>query len=79
MIGVTTMAMADDYPTSHLPPSVGGICADTWYIAGSQVRKNQTVIKENYCVNLNRLSQGDRVGLKVSVDRTLKVNEQHRP
>ena len=67
------MPITDDYPSSHLPHSVCSICADTWFISGSQVRKNNTLLKENYCVNLNRLSIGDRVGIRVTSDRVLKL------
>jgi hypothetical protein len=72
MMGVTTLIVSEDYPTAILPTKMNGLNSDTWYIKGSAVYKNQTVIKENYCVNVNRLCAGDRVGVKINSSRSLK-------
>ncbi len=67
------MPITEDCPSAHIPHTVATISADTWYISGSQVRKNNSLLKENYSVNLNRLSVGDRVGIRVTSDRILKL------
>lgn len=40
---------------------------------GSSVFKNQYMLKQNYCVNLNRLCLGDRVGLRITQDKSMRI------
>lgn len=81
MMGVTTLPITDDYPNSHIPNKLSAICGNTWYIKESSVYKNQHLVKDNYCANLNRLIVGDRVGVKICPDRTLRflINGNIRP
>jgi len=72
MVGVTSLNITDDYPASHIPLKLSAICADTWFVKGSSVYKNCHLIKDNYCVNLNRLCVGDRIGVKICSNRSLK-------
>lgn len=41
--------------------------------SGNQVWYNQSLIMNNYCPSLDRLREGDRVGIKYTVDRTLHL------
>jgi neuralized-like protein 4 len=34
-IGVTSLQVSDAYPVGSLPPTISGLAADTWYIAGT--------------------------------------------
>lgn len=72
MIGLTSLNITDDYPSSHIPAKLSAICADTWFLKECAVYKNHNLIKDNYCVNLNRLCIGDRVGVRISSDGTLR-------
>lgn len=40
---------------------------------GNQVWYNQLLIMNNYCPSLDRLREGDRVGIKYTSDRTLHL------
>lgn len=42
-------------------------------ISGNQVWYNQSVVMNNYCPSLDRLREGDRVGIKYTGDRTLHL------
>jgi len=72
MMGVTTLNIFEESSPALLPAKISGLAADTWYVKGSAVYKNQQVIKENYCVNFNRLCVGDKVGVKICSNRSLK-------
>ncbi|OXA51475.1 Neuralized-like protein 4 [Folsomia candida] len=72
MLGVTSLGISDEYPSSHIPAKLSAICSDTWFIKECAVYKNHSLIRDNYCVNLNRLCVGDRVGVKISQDGTLR-------
>lgn len=70
---MTSLTITDDFPINRIPNRVSGLSADTWFVKGSSVYKNQYMLKQNYCVNLNRLCLGDRVGIKVGHDKCLRV------
>lgn len=40
---------------------------------GNQVWYNQSVVMNNYCSSLDRLREGDRIGIKYSTDKTLHL------
>lgn len=42
-------------------------------LLGNQVWYNQSLIMNNYCPSLDRLREGDRVGIKYSGDRSLHL------
>ncbi|ODN05476.1 Neuralized-like protein 4, partial [Orchesella cincta] len=73
IIGVTALSIADDFPASRIPNRINGLNADTWFVKGCSVFKNQQLLKQNYCVNLNRLCLGDRVGIRIGQDTCLRL------
>ncbi|XP_013418958.1 neuralized-like protein 4 [Lingula anatina] len=75
-IGLTTMAISDTTPTSHLTPRATDLRSKakvTWVVCGSEVKKNGVTVKENCAPSLERLEIGDTVGIKRSADATMHV------
>nr|CAD7587837.1 unnamed protein product [Timema genevievae] len=70
-IGVTTLQVSDTYPAGNLPPSIVGLSADSWYITGNEVRRNNVTLKVNYCPSLEWLVVGSKVGVKKCADGSL--------
>nr|CAD7196670.1 unnamed protein product [Timema douglasi] len=70
-IGVTTLQVSDTYPAGNLPPSIAGLSADSWYITGNEVRRNNMTLKVNYCPSLEWLVVGSKVGVKKCADGSL--------
>ena len=55
-IGLTTMAISDSSSTVNIPATADQIVSKvTWVVAGSNVKKNGNVIKDNYAPSLERL------------------------
>ncbi|KAL5014249.1 hypothetical protein ScPMuIL_008519 [Solemya velum] len=73
-IGLTTLAISDSTPVSCLPISACDLVSKlTWIVAGSHVKKNGVIIKENYAPSLERLDVGNRVGVKRCADGTMHI------
>lgn len=70
---MTSLNITDDFPVNRIPNRIVGLNADTWYVKGSTVFKNQHMLRQNYCVNLNRMCLGDRAGIRVCHDKCLRV------
>jgi hypothetical protein len=70
-IGVTSLEIAG--PPTSLPQSVTDITADTWFVVGSQVRRNKSLLKLHFCPSLDWLLPGDRVGIVLSADYSLRL------
>lgn len=73
MIGVTTFEVGEDTPSVAVPHTIIAIPESTWFVAGSGVWRNSNLMKENYCVHLGRLGVGDRLGVCVSSDQSLRL------
>lgn len=67
--------MTDSYPTVSLPATLSGVeSADTWWVSGSDVRRNgSSVLRLNFCPNLGRLLVGDRIGIKKTSDGAMRL------
>lgn len=67
--------MTDSYPAVSLPATLSGIeSADTWWVSGSDVRRNgSSVLRLNFCPNLGRLLVGDRIGIKKTSDGAMRL------
>ncbi|XP_076042886.1 neuralized-like protein 4 isoform X2 [Oratosquilla oratoria] len=73
-IGLTTLGINDAYPVGSLPSTLGGLDKDSWWVTGSDCKRNNgTVLRLNFCPNLNRLVMGDRVGIKKCTDGTMRL------
>lgn len=74
-IGLTTLPISDAYPSGSVPSSLSAIeGVDTWWVEGSSVRRNgSSVLRLNYCSDLNRLQVGDKIGVKRSADGILRL------
>jgi len=73
MIGVTSLDVGDETGAFVVPHTMSAISENTWFIAGSSVWTNKAILKENYSVNLSRLGTGDRLGVRVTSERSLKL------
>ncbi|KAL4221121.1 Neuralized-like protein 4 [Mactra antiquata] len=73
-IGLTSMAISDTSPTSILPGSALELTTKpTWIVCGTDVKKSGVTIKENYAPSLERLSVGNKVGIRRSHDGTMHL------
>ncbi|KAK7077554.1 hypothetical protein SK128_017217, partial [Halocaridina rubra] len=74
-IGLTSLPIGNSYPSVTIPASLSGIeSADTWWVSGSDVRRNgSSILRLNYCPNLGRLLNGDLVGIKRTTDGAMRV------
>lgn len=72
-IGVTSLEIAGPVPPVTIPQSMFEMPADTWFIVGSQVRHNNTILKLNFSPSLDWLLPGDHVGIVVSSDSSLRL------
>lgn len=74
-IGLTSLPVSDSYPSVNLPTTLAGIeSADTWWISGSDVRRNgSSILRLNFCPNFGRLLIGDRVGIKRTGDGAMRL------
>ena len=73
-IGVTSFSPVVVNDSNNIPSKIHEIREPTWYICGSKVYMNGEIIKDNYCINLNLLSAGDRVGVWICADMSLKMS-----
>ncbi|KAE8743975.1 bluestreak [Frankliniella occidentalis] len=69
-IGLTTLPI-ESMRARNLPECIGVIDSDTWYLTGNEVRKNNTILKVNYCHSLDWLAVGNRVGIKRTPDNAI--------
>ncbi|KAF0766521.1 neuralized-like protein 4 isoform X1 [Aphis craccivora] len=73
--GSMRIGVVSSLPETPLPSNIRDLSMkeDVWYFSGNQVWYNQSLIMNNYCPSLDRLREGDRVGIKYTVDRTLHL------
>ncbi|XP_072523105.1 neuralized-like protein 4 isoform X1 [Salminus brasiliensis] len=75
-IGLTTLQPPDlpSCPLSGLSPSLTQLRSKvTWLLAGSEVRRNGVLQRQNYACSLDRLTVGNRVGVKRCSDDTMHI------
>ncbi|XP_070977700.1 neuralized-like protein 4 isoform X2 [Oncorhynchus clarkii lewisi] len=75
-MGLTSLAPPElpSCPMSALSPSLTQLRAKvTWLLAGSEVRRNGVLQRQNYGASLDRLTVGNRVGVKRCSDDTMHV------
>uniref|UniRef100_W5LL96 Neuralized-like protein 4 n=1 Tax=Astyanax mexicanus TaxID=7994 RepID=W5LL96_ASTMX len=75
-IGLTTLQPPDlpSCPLSGLSPSLTQLRSKvTWLLAGSEVRRNGVLQRQNYSCSLDRLTVGNRVGVKRCSDDTMHI------
>uniref|UniRef100_A0A671VYZ1 Neuralized-like protein 4 n=1 Tax=Sparus aurata TaxID=8175 RepID=A0A671VYZ1_SPAAU len=75
-IGLTTLAPPElpSCPLSGLSPSLPQLRTKvTWLLCGSEVRRNSVLQRQNYCCSLDRLTVGNRVGVKRCSDDTMHI------
>ncbi|XP_062372617.1 neuralized-like protein 4 isoform X2 [Sardina pilchardus] len=75
-IGLTTLQPAElpSCPLSDLSPSLTQLRSKvTWLLAGSEVRRNGVLQRQNYGCSLDRLTVGNRVGVKRCTDDTMHI------
>ncbi|XP_059483047.1 neuralized-like protein 4 [Neocloeon triangulifer] len=59
-----------------VPGGGGGLAdvgADTWFVSGSQVQRNHELLKPLFCPNLQWLVLGDRIGLRLTAENSLRL------
>uniref|UniRef100_A0A672G997 Neuralized-like protein 4 n=1 Tax=Salarias fasciatus TaxID=181472 RepID=A0A672G997_SALFA len=75
-IGLTTLAPPElpSCPLSGLSPSLPQLRTKvTWLLCGSEVRRNGVLQRQNYGCSLDRLTVGNRVGVKRCNDDTMHI------
>ncbi|TNM93826.1 hypothetical protein fugu_002002 [Takifugu bimaculatus] len=75
-VGLTTLAPPElpSCPLSGLTPSLPQLRSKvTWLLCGSEVQRNGALQRQNYCCSLDRLTVGNRVGVKRCGDDTMHV------
>uniref|UniRef100_A0A8C9ZFT9 Neuralized-like protein 4 n=1 Tax=Sander lucioperca TaxID=283035 RepID=A0A8C9ZFT9_SANLU len=75
-IGLTTLAPPElpSCPLSGLSPSLTQLRTKvTWLLCGSEVRRNGVLQRQNYGCSLDRLTVGNRVGVKRCSDDTMHI------
>ncbi|MEQ2171695.1 hypothetical protein GOODEAATRI_013398 [Goodea atripinnis] len=75
-IGLTTLAPPElpSCPLSGLSPSLPQLRTKvTWLLCGSEVRRNGVLQRQNYGYSLDRLTVGNRVGVKRCNDDTMHI------
>ncbi|XP_078389916.1 neuralized-like protein 4 isoform X4 [Cetorhinus maximus] len=74
-IGLTTLQpMEISCTSSGLPSSLLELRSKvSWLVSGSEVRRNGTLQKQNYGFSMERLTVGNRVGVKRASDDTMHV------
>uniref|UniRef100_A0A4W6CWD7 Neuralized-like protein 4 n=1 Tax=Lates calcarifer TaxID=8187 RepID=A0A4W6CWD7_LATCA len=75
-IGLTTLAPPElpSCPLSGLSPSLPQLRTKvTWLLCGSEVRRNGVLQRQNYGCSLDRLTVGNRVGVKRCSDDTMHI------
>ncbi|GCB77916.1 hypothetical protein scyTo_0020623, partial [Scyliorhinus torazame] len=74
-MGLTTLQPLDVSCTSSgLPSSLLELRSKvSWLVSGSEVRRNGTLQKQNYGFSMERLTVGNRVGVKRAADDTMHI------
>ncbi|KAI1898830.1 hypothetical protein AGOR_G00076390 [Albula goreensis] len=75
-VGLTTLQPPDlpSCPMGGLSPSLPQLRTKvTWLLAGSEVRRNGVLQRQNYGCSLDRLAVGNRVGVKRCSDDTMHI------
>ncbi|KAH1187934.1 hypothetical protein KIL84_015134 [Mauremys mutica] len=74
-VGLTTLLPSEvPYAATGLPASLPELHSKaTWLVAGSEVRRNGQLQKQNYGCSLERLGVGNRVGVKRCADDTMHI------
>ncbi|KAL4631473.1 neuralized-like protein 4 isoform X1 [Arapaima gigas] len=75
-MGLTTLPPAElpSCPTGALSPSLPPLRGRvTWLLAGTEVRRNGVLQRQNYGCSLDRLTVGNRVGVKHCSDDTMHI------
>ncbi|CAM5139437.1 unnamed protein product [Natator depressus] len=74
-VGLTTLLPSEvPYAATGLPASLLELHSKaTWLVAGSEVRRNGQLQKQNYGCSLERLGVGNRVGVKRCADDTMHI------
>ncbi|MCJ8738832.1 hypothetical protein PDJAM_G00040230 [Pangasius djambal] len=75
-IGLTTLQPPElpSCPLSGLSPSLTQLRSKvTWLLTGSEVRRNGMLLRQNFGCSLDRLTVGNRVGVKRCSDDTMHV------
>ncbi|XP_035265364.1 neuralized-like protein 4 isoform X1 [Anguilla anguilla] len=75
-VGLTTLQPTDlpSCPMGGLSPSLPQLRTKvTWLLAGSEVRRNGVLQRQNYGCSLDRLAEGNRVGVKRCSDDTMHI------
>ncbi|XP_030631842.1 neuralized-like protein 4 [Chanos chanos] len=75
-VGLTTLQPPDlpSCPLSGLSPSLTQLRSKvTWLLVGSEVRRNGVLQRQNYGCSLDRLTVGNRVGVKRCSDDTMHI------
>uniref|UniRef100_A0A8C5F042 Neuralized-like protein 4 n=1 Tax=Gouania willdenowi TaxID=441366 RepID=A0A8C5F042_GOUWI len=75
-IGLTTLSPPElpSCPMSGLSPSLPQLRTKvTWLLCGSEVRRNGVLQRQNYGCSLNRLTVGNRIGVKRCNDDTMHI------
>lgn len=73
-LGLTTLSVTDSTVHTLLPESIEDLTSKaTWVVSGSDVKKNGTVIRENYVPSLDRLQVGNHIGVKRCSDATMHI------
>ncbi|KAM6949638.1 neuralized-like protein 4 isoform 1-T1 [Aplochiton taeniatus] len=75
-MGLTTLQPPElpSCPMSGLSPSLTQLRSKvTWLLAGAEVCRNGVLQRQNYCSSLDRLTVGNRVGVKRCSDDTMHI------
>ncbi|XP_059386856.1 neuralized-like protein 4 [Carassius carassius] len=75
-VGLTTLQPPElpSCPLSGLSPSLTQLRSKvTWVLSGSEVRRNGVLQRQNYGCSLDRLTVGNRVGVKRCSDDTMHI------
>ncbi|XP_013781863.2 neuralized-like protein 4, partial [Limulus polyphemus] len=73
-VGLTTLVPSLAISPFYLPASANLLKgSDTWILTDKQVKKNGTVLKDNYCMSLRCLTVGDKVGVQCRNDGSFHV------
>ncbi|XP_029436283.1 neuralized-like protein 4 isoform X1 [Rhinatrema bivittatum] len=74
-LGVSTLLPSDvPYTVTGLPATTLDLRSKvTWLVTGSEVRRNGSLLRQNYGCSLERLAMGNRVGVKRCADDTMHI------
>ena len=72
MLGLTALSLGDE-ESNKVPEEIAGL-ADAWWVDGSRVLRGGQVVRENYGPGMERLSAGDRVGVRRGGDGAMRIS-----